>query len=82
MAHEVVGAVVAQLQGNSALAGAAGATTGEFIAQQMYPGVKRSDLTEQQRQTISALSTLAAGLAGGVAGNSTSGAVAIARLRL
>ncbi len=68
--------------GNSALAGAAGATTGEFIAQQMYPGVKRSDLTEQQRQTISALSTLAAGLAGGVAGNSTSGAVAIARLRL
>jgi len=76
MAHAVVGAVVAQLQGNSALAGAAGATTGEFIAQQMYPGVKRSDLTEQQRQTISALSTLAAGLAGGVAGDSTSGAIA------
>nr|WP_255703100.1 VENN motif pre-toxin domain-containing protein [Pantoea sp. Mb-10] len=76
MAHAVVGAVVAQLQGNSALAGAAGATTGEFIAQQMYPGVKRSDLTEQQRQTVSALSTLAAGLAGGVAGDSTSGAIA------
>jgi len=42
----------------------------------MYPGVKRSDLTEQQRQSVSALSTLAAGLAGGVAGNSTSGAIA------
>ncbi|MCE0490013.1 VENN motif pre-toxin domain-containing protein [Pantoea sp. Mb-10] len=38
--------------------------------------MKRSDLTEQQRQTFSALSTLAAGLAGGVAGDSTSGAIA------
>ncbi|MCK8205069.1 hypothetical protein LW974_17700, partial [Erwinia amylovora] len=38
MAHAVVGAVVAQASGHSALAGAAGATTGEFIAQQLYPG--------------------------------------------
>ncbi|MFP3500400.1 VENN motif pre-toxin domain-containing protein, partial [Pseudomonas sp. SIMBA_059] len=49
---------------------------GEYIAQQMYPGVKREDLSEEQRQTISALGTLAAGLAGGVAGDSTGGAVA------
>lgn len=76
MAHAVLGAVVAQASGNSALAGAAGAGTGEFIAQQLYPGIDRKDLTEEQRQTISALSTLAAGLAGGVAGDSTAGAVA------
>jgi filamentous hemagglutinin len=54
--------VAAQIQGNSALSGASGATIGEFIAQEMYPGVKRGDLTEEQRQTISSLSTLAAGL--------------------
>ncbi|MBS6438914.1 MAG: hypothetical protein E7C32_21710, partial [Pantoea sp.] len=42
--------------GNSALAGASGAAMGEYIAQQMYPGVDRRDLTEEQRQTISALS--------------------------
>ena len=49
---------------------------GEYIAQQMYPGVHRKDLTEDQRQTISALGTLAAGLAGGVVGDSTADAVA------
>ena len=75
MAHAVVGAVTAYAAGNSALAGASGAAMGEYIAQQMYPGVKREDLTEEQRQTISALGTLAAGLAGGVAGDGTAGAV-------
>ena len=76
MVHAVVGAVTAYAAGNSALAGASGAAMGEYIAQQMYPGVKREDLTEEQRQTISALGTLAAGLAGGVTGDSTAGAVA------
>ena len=76
MAHAVVGAVVAQINGNSALAGAAGAVTGEYIAQQLYPGVDRKNLTEDQRQTISALGTLAAGLAGGIAGDSTADAMA------
>ncbi len=76
MAHAVVGAVTAYTAGNSALAGASGAAMGEYIAQQMYPGVKREDLTEEQRQTISALGMLAAGLAGGVTGDSTAGAVA------
>nr|WP_244964498.1 glycohydrolase toxin TNT-related protein [Pantoea brenneri] len=42
----------------------------------MYPGGKLEDLSEEQRQTISALGTLAAGLAGGEAGDSTGGAVA------
>jgi len=76
MAHAVVGAVTAYAAGNSAVAGASGAAMGEYIAQQMYPGVKREDLTEDQRQTISTLGTLAAGLAGGLTGDSTAGAVA------
>ena len=76
IAHAVVGAVTSYASGNPALAGASGAAMGEYIAQQMYPGVKREDLSEEQRQTISTLGTLAAGLAGGVAGDSTGGAVA------
>ncbi|ENK4582967.1 VENN motif pre-toxin domain-containing protein, partial [Yersinia enterocolitica] len=39
-------------------------------------GINREDLTEEQRQTISALGTLASGLAGGLAGGSTADAVA------
>jgi len=76
MAHAVVGAVTAYAAGGSAVAGASGAATGEYIAQQLYPGVDREKLTEEQRQTISALGTLAAGLAGGVTGDSTADAVA------
>jgi len=76
MAHAVLGAVTSYAAGNSALAGASGAAMGEYIAQQLYPGVKREDLSEEQRQTISALGTLAAGLAGGVVGDSTADAVA------
>lgn len=76
MAHAVVGAVIAQAQGNSALSGASGAALGEFIAQEMYPGIARTDLNEEQKQTISALGTLAAGLAGGLADGSASGAIA------
>ncbi len=59
MAHAVVGAVVAQASGNSGLAGAAGAVTGELMAQlvmeQLYPGKKVSDLSESEKQTISML---------------------------
>jgi filamentous hemagglutinin len=58
------------------LSGASGAAIGEFIAQEMYPGVKRADLNEEQRQTISSLSTLAAGLAGGLTGDSSANVVA------
>ncbi|WP_440072885.1 hemagglutinin repeat-containing protein [Pseudomonas fragariae (ex Marin et al. 2024)] len=76
MAHAVLGAVVAQAQGNSALAGAAGASVGEYIANQLYPGKKTSELSEEQRQTISALSTLAGGLAGGLVGGDASNAIA------
>ena len=76
IAHAVLGAVTSAASGNSALAGASGAVMGEYIAQQLYPGVTRDELNEEQRQTISALGTLAAGLAGGLAGDSTADAVA------
>ena len=76
IAHAVVGVVTLNASGNPALAGASGAAMGEYIVQQMYPGGKLEDLSEEQRQTISALGTLAAGLAGGEAGDSTGGAVA------
>ncbi|WP_257626907.1 hemagglutinin repeat-containing protein [Pseudomonas sp. Xaverov 259] len=75
MAHAVLGAVVAQAQGNSAGAGAAGAATGEFIAHQLYPDKKTIELTEEERETVVALSGLAAGLAGGIAGGDLGGAV-------
>jgi len=80
MAHAVVGAVASYASGNNAPAGAAGAVSGELMAQlvmnQLYPGKSVSELTETEKQTISALGTLAAGLAGGVAGDSTANAVA------
>jgi filamentous hemagglutinin len=80
MAHAVVGAVVAQAAGNSAAAGAAGAVSGELMAQlvmnQLYPGKTVDQLSETERQTISALGTLAAGLAGGLAGDSSADVVA------
>ncbi|KPA05495.1 hemagglutinin repeat-containing protein [Pantoea agglomerans] len=80
MAHAVVGAVASYASGNSALAGTAGAVSGEVMAKlvmnQLYPGKAVSGLTETEKQTISALGTLAAGLAGGVVGDSAAGAVA------
>ncbi|MEY8772366.1 hemagglutinin repeat-containing protein [Erwinia sp. ACCC 02193] len=84
MAHAVVGAVASYASGNSALAGAAGAVSGELMAglvmKQLYPGKEVGDLTETEKQTISALGTLAAGLAGGVAGDSAANAVAGAQV--
>ena len=48
----------------------------QLVMDQLYPGRKVSELTETEKQTVSALGTLAAGLAGGVAGDSTADAVA------
>ena len=79
IAHAVVGAVTSYAAGNNALAGAAGAVSGELMAKlvmtQLYPGKTTSELTETEKQTISTLGTLAAGLAGGLTGNSTADAV-------
>lgn len=65
------------MQSNNVAAGAAGAATGELAARaigMLYPGVKQSDLSEEQKQTISTLATVSAGLTGGLTGNSTASA--------
>ncbi|MDA8517107.1 VENN motif pre-toxin domain-containing protein [Citrobacter sp. Igbk 16] len=69
------------MQGNSAAAGAAGAATGELaaraIAGMLYPDVTDlSQLSEDQKQTISTLATISAGMAGGLSGDSTASAAA------
>ncbi|HFR5735593.1 TPA: hemagglutinin repeat-containing protein, partial [Escherichia coli] len=77
-AHAVVNAALSLAQGKNALAGAAGAATGEvvgMIATQMY-GKPVSELSEAEKQTVSTLATVAAGLAGGLVGDSGGAAVA------
>ncbi|CAI1845497.1 Filamentous hemagglutinin [Serratia quinivorans] len=79
MAHAVLGAITAQLNNQSAVAGAVGAGGGELVARvilsEMFQGRKISDLTESEKQQVSALSQLAAGLAGGLAADSSAGVV-------
>ncbi|EPH3919039.1 VENN motif pre-toxin domain-containing protein, partial [Escherichia coli] len=77
MAHAVWGALAAQLGGNNAASGAAGAFSGELAARYIidnYYGGCTDNLSEQERQQISMLVTIASGIAGGLAGNSTSAA--------
>ncbi|WP_431221659.1 hemagglutinin repeat-containing protein [Serratia sp. L9] len=82
LAHAVWGAIAAQVSGNSAAAGAVGAAGGElaarYLAEKLYGAdtpEKIAKLSEEQKQSLSALSTLAAGLAGGVTGDSTANAL-------
>ncbi|HIH4156693.1 TPA: VENN motif pre-toxin domain-containing protein, partial [Serratia marcescens] len=79
MAHAVLGAVTAQLNNQSAAAGGLGAGGGElaarYIAGQLFPGKTKEQLSESEKQQVSALSQLAAGLAGGLATGDTAGAV-------
>jgi len=83
MAHAVLGAVTAQLNNQSAVAGGLGAGGGElaarYIAGQLFPGKTAEQLSESEKQQVSALSQLAAGLAGGLATGDTGGAVAAAQ---
>ncbi|EJA1295427.1 hemagglutinin repeat-containing protein, partial [Escherichia coli] len=77
MAHAVWGALAAQLGGNNAASGAAGAFSGELAARYIidnYYGGRTDSLSEQERQQISMLATIASGIAGGLASNSTSAA--------
>ncbi|CAI1016402.1 hemagglutinin repeat-containing protein [Serratia liquefaciens] len=79
MAHAVLGAVTAQLNNQSAAAGGLGAGGGElaarYIAGELFPDKKLEQLSESEKQQVSALSQLAAGLAGGLATGDTAGAV-------
>nr|WP_272507071.1 VENN motif pre-toxin domain-containing protein [Escherichia coli] len=77
MAHAVWGALAAQLSGNNAASGAVGAFSGELAARYIidnYYGGRTDNLSEQERQQISMLATIASGIAGGLAGNSTASA--------
>ncbi|EAZ6892896.1 contact-dependent inhibition effector tRNA nuclease [Salmonella enterica] len=77
MAHAVWGALAAQLGGNNAASGAAGAFSGELAARYIidnYYGGRTDNLSEQERQQISMQATIASGIAGGLVGNSTSAA--------
>ncbi|GAA5107803.1 hypothetical protein GCM10023211_09300 [Orbus sasakiae] len=82
-AHALLGAAVAIAQGNSALAGGAGALAGEaaadFIREKLYnKDVK--DLSEAEKENISALAQLAVGLAvaAGTGGNTSDIGTAVA----
>ncbi|MFY3650210.1 VENN motif pre-toxin domain-containing protein, partial [Achromobacter xylosoxidans] len=78
-AHAVLGAVTAQLNGQSPLAGGLGAGGGELaarvIARQLFPGKDPDALSETEKQQVSALSQLAAGIAGGLATGDAAGGV-------
>jgi hypothetical protein len=72
VSHAILGAVVAELQGNSALVGGLGAAASErgaeVIAGILYPDKDIKNLSQEERQQISALSQLATGLAIAAAG--------------
>ncbi len=84
MAHAVLGAVLARASGNSALAGAAGAVAAEetarLIKEHLYGVISNESLTQEQKQTIASLSTLAGGLSGALTGKGALDAVAGAQV--
>lgn len=81
LAHALAGAVIAKAQGKDVLAGAAGASTGELTAKlalDLY-GKKPEQLGEDERQLVSALSSVAVGLAGAAVSDNTAGVQAAAQ---
>ena len=79
ISHALAGAVVADMQGGNAAAGAAGAglsaAGAKYIAEALYPGKDIKDLSEQEKQGVVALATLASGIAGGVVGGDVSSGI-------
>ncbi|QGU89031.1 two-partner secretion domain-containing protein [Erwinia sorbitola] len=77
-AHAILGGVVAEMSGQNAAAGAAGAGGGELairtIHNALYPDVATSDLNDQQKSTIKNLALIASSLAGAVASGDSQGA--------
>ncbi|MFJ7282253.1 hemagglutinin repeat-containing protein [Pseudomonas sp. NPDC099000] len=82
MAHAVLGALVAKANGGSTLAGAVGAVAAEEIArilkEELYGDVSNDKLSAEQKQTISSLSTLVAGIGGAFTGTDSLDAVTAA----
>ncbi|RYJ08773.1 hypothetical protein C5Y41_24655, partial [Rahnella variigena] len=79
ISHALAGAVVADMQGGNAAAGAAGAglsaAGAKYIAEALYPGKDIKDLSEEEKQGVVALATLASGIAGGVVGGEVSSGI-------
>ncbi|MDU8925376.1 VENN motif pre-toxin domain-containing protein, partial [Pasteurellaceae bacterium LIM206] len=83
MAHAILGAIEARISNSNVAAGAVAGGGGELmanvIAKTLYgvDGTTKTanDLTEAQKNTITVLSQLAGGLAGGLLGDSTQSAV-------
>lgn len=77
----MVNAALAAASGKDAASAAAGAATGELtgiIALEAWGIKDTSQLSEEQKQTVSALATFASGLAGALVGDSGANAVAAA----
>ncbi len=81
LAHAVVNAALAAASGRDAASAAAGAAVGELAGKIAVDGFGKqvSELSEEEKQTVSALATLASGLAGGLVGDSSTNAVAAAQ---
>ncbi|MEB6579190.1 contact-dependent inhibition toxin CdiA [Enterobacter quasiroggenkampii] len=90
LAHAVVNAALAAASGRDAASAAAGAAVGELVGKIAVDklagkiavdgfGKQVSELSEEDKQTVSALATLASGLAGGLVGDSSANAVAAAQ---
>ncbi|WP_179854726.1 VENN motif pre-toxin domain-containing protein, partial [Gilliamella sp. wkB171] len=66
ISHAILGAVVAELQGNSAVVGGVGAAVSErgaeVIASILYPNKSIDELNQDEKQQVSALAQLATGL--------------------
>ncbi|WP_239452170.1 VENN motif pre-toxin domain-containing protein [Proteus sp. TJ1640] len=76
MAHAVLGAVVAELNNQSAAGGlGAGELSAHVILNTLFPGKEIWELSESEKQQISALSQLASGLAGGLTTGDMAGAI-------
>ncbi|MDC9597786.1 hemagglutinin repeat-containing protein [Xenorhabdus sp. XENO-2] len=79
MAHAILGGVIAEMKGGSAMAGATGAVSGELAASAiinaLYGDKNPQDLSPDEKETVSNLSTLAGGIAAGLVTNSTAGGV-------
>ncbi|WP_343437411.1 contact-dependent inhibition toxin CdiA [Enterobacter roggenkampii] len=81
LAHAVVNAALAAASGRDGASAAAGAAVGELAGKIAVDGFGKqvSELSEEEKQTVSALATLASGLAGGLVGDSSANAVAAAQ---
>ena len=81
LAHVVVNAALAAASGRDAASAATGAAVGELAGKIAVDGFGKqvSELSEEEKQTVSALATLASGLAGGLVGDSSANAVAAAQ---